>query len=149
MELFVNTDVAWKPFTISTKSSISNNWLGFNLNTPLEYQKLLYTNAQRTINTYSKIKSKRKLVWSNRTAILKCSKKAVLRFLGKHAWRRPLLSRCTASILERYYRETLSNIMSCDLFEITRNFYSTRGTTTISCPLSYHVYCVVIPRQYK
>ena len=24
-----------------------------------------------------------------------------------------------------------------------------RGTTAISCPLSYHVYYVVIPRQYK
>ena len=28
MELFVNIDVAWKPLTISAKSSISNNWLG-------------------------------------------------------------------------------------------------------------------------
>ena len=54
-----------------------------------------------------------------------------------------------ASSLERYYRKTSSNIFSCNLFEITHNLYSTRVTTAISCPLSYHVYCVVIPRQYK
>ena len=32
---------------------------------------------------------------------------------------------------------------------MTCNFFSSCGTTAISCPLSYHVYCVVIPRQYK
>ena len=35
------------------------------LNTPLEYQKLLYTNAPGTVNTYVKIKSMQKLAWSN------------------------------------------------------------------------------------
>ena len=77
----------------------------------------------------------RKLVQSNRTAIRKCYKKTIIWFLGKHVWRRALLSRCTASTLERYYRKTSSNIFSSDLWEITGNFYSTCGTTAIGYPL--------------
>ena len=34
------------------------------LNTPQEYQKLLYTNVQGKVNTYAKIKNMQKLVWS-------------------------------------------------------------------------------------
>ena len=88
--------------------------------------------------------------WSDqivRTAILKRSKKAVLKFLGKHTWRRPLLSRCTACSLERCSRKTSSKMFSCDLFEIIYNFYTTRGTTAVSCLLSYHVFYALILRQ--
>ena len=118
------------------------------LNKPLEYQKLRYINVQGTVNTYAKIKSMQKLVWWNSInsfSEIRFLGKAVLRFLGKHTWRRPFLSRYTPRILERYYRKTLSNICSCDVYEITRNLYSSRGMTAIR----YHVYCVVIPRQYK
>ena len=108
------------------------------LNTPQKYQKLLYANERGTVNTYAKIKSMRKLVWSNSSNNYSqmFPKKLFLDFWG-NVWR------STASRLERYYRKT-SNMFSCDLFEITRNFCSTRGTTAISCPLSYNVYCVVI-----
>ena len=75
--------------------------------------------------------------------------KAVLKFLGKHAWQRPLVSRCTDCSLERYWKKTSSKIYSSDLFEITHNFCPTRGTTATSCPLSYHAYWTVIPRQYS
>ena len=72
------------------------------------------SSASRKVNGYVKLKSKywkkglvscksmQKLIWPNRTAILKCFEKTVLNFLGKHAWRRPLLPRCTAFSLERY-----------------------------------------------
>ena len=118
------------------------------LNKPLEYQKLRYINVQGTVNTYAKIKSMQKLVWWNSInsfSEIRFLGKAVLRFLGKHTWRRPLLSRCTPRSLERYYRKTLSNICSCDVYEITHNLYSSGGMTAIS----YHIYRVVIPRQYK
>ena len=123
------------------------------LNTPMEYQKLLHTNVQGTVHTYAKIKSMRRLIWSKSKSSYSemFRQKAVLRFLGKHAWRRTLLSRCTASSLERYYKKTLSNIFSCDLFEITCNFYSTREMTAISCPLSYDVvyHCqLILINQY-
>ena len=146
MELFVNIDVAWKPLTISAKSSISNNWLGSKYTSGISKVTLhkctrngkhLHKNQKHA--KIGLVKQLEQLFWN-------VPKKAVLRFLGKHAWRRPLLSRCTASCLERYYRKTSSNRLSCDLFEITRNFYSTHGTTAISCPLSYHFYCVLIPR---
>ena len=52
----------------------------------------------------------------------------------------PYPSRCTTCNLERYWRKTASKIFLCGLFEITNNFYPTRGTTTINC----NVYCVVI-----
>ena len=118
------------------------------LNKPLEYQKLRYINVQGTVNTYAKIKSMQKLVWWNSInsfSEIRFLGKAVLRFLGKHTWRRPLLSRCTPRNLERYYRKTLSNTCSCDVYEITHNLYSSGGMTAIS----YHIYRVVIPRQYK
>ena len=150
MELFVNIDVTWKLLTISAKSSISNNWLGskytsgiwkVTLHKCTRNGKHLLKNEKHA--KIGLVKQLEQLLWN-------VPKKAVLRFLGKHAWRRPLLSRCTGSSLERYYRKPSSNILSSDLFEITRNFCSTRRTTAISFPLSYHVYCVVTPpRQYK
>ena len=93
----------------------------------------------------------RKFVWPNSqnsySEIFR--KKAILKLLGKHAWQIPLLSSFTAYSLELYWRKTSSNIFSWDLLEITHNFYPTSGATTISCLLSYHVYCAVIPHQYK
>ena len=63
------------------------------LNTPLEYQKLHYTNVQEKVTPTQKWKECEN--WSGQTvqtAILICSpKKTVLRFLGKHAWQRPML----------------------------------------------------------
>ena len=71
---------------------------------------------QGKVNTYAKMKSKyckkgvvscksmQKLVWLNSLNSYSemFRKKAVLKFLGKHAWRRPLLSKFTACSLERY-----------------------------------------------
>ena len=74
-------------------------------------------------------------------------RKAILKFLWNHAWWRPLLSRCTACNLEPHLRKASSNVFSSNLFEITHNFYPTGWTTAIRCPLSYHVYSAVIPRQ--
>ena len=74
-------------------------------------------------------------------------RKAILKFLWNHAWWRPLLSRCTACNLEPHSRKASSNVFSSNLFEITHNFYPTGWTTAIRCPLSYHVYSAVIPRQ--
>ena len=132
LERFVNIDVTWKPLTISAKSSISNDWLGSKYASVISKVTLhKYTRIGKHLcknSDYAKIvlvKQFEQLFWN-------VPQKAVRRLLGKHTWRRPLLSRCTASSLERYYGRSSSNIFSCDLFEITRNFYSTRGTAAIT-----------------
>ena len=63
MEFFVNIDVAENPQLFRKKAP--SQIIDWALNTPLEYQKLLYLNVQGTVNTYAKIKSMRKLVRSN------------------------------------------------------------------------------------
>ena len=72
-ELLANIAIAWKPFLQKALSWI----IGWALNTPLEYQKILYTNVQWKVKTYEKKKSEyckkgfvscksmQKLVWPN------------------------------------------------------------------------------------
>ena len=83
-------------------------------------------------------KSMQKLVWLN--SWNSCSemfrKTAALKFLGKHAWWRPLLSMCTTCIWN-VTEDRFHHIFYSETFEITCNPNPTRGTTVIRHLLSY------------
>ena len=69
------------------------------------------------------------MVWLN--SWKSCSE-AVLKFLGRYGWWRPLLPRCLAYSLERYWRLIPSQIFSCELFEISGNSNPTRLTSLLN-----------------
>ena len=98
-----------------------------------EYQKLLYTNVQGKVNTYPKMKSKY-LEWKAlyhvktckywsaeivRAAILKCSEKKAVLKSARETWWRPILPRCTACSLERYWSQAPSLTVFYNFFEMT------------------------------
>ena len=117
---FLQVFITWKLFIIFTQSSIWNNWLGSKYAS--EISKVTSHKCEGKVNTYAKQKSKyckkgvvscksiRKLVWPNshKNYSELFQKKAALKFLGKHAWQRPRLSRCTTCSLERYWSQTIS-----------------------------------------
>ena len=164
MELFVNIVIDGKALTIFAKSSILDlsDWRS-------EYdfgisKVTFYVKVQGKANTYAKMKKSKhckkgvafckilwKMVWlkSSDNCSEMFQKIAVLKFLGKHAWWRPLLPRCATRSLEHYWRPTSSQIFSCELFEISDNSNPTRWTTVISCLLTYHIHCSPIPHQCK
>ena len=128
--------------SIFTKSSILDLWLGSeyvsgmsNNKCNLKVKDTFSTKEQGKVNTKAKVKSKyykervesckniQKLIWLNswNSCAEMFRKIATLKFLGKHAWCRPFLFRCTAYSLERYWRQTTSQIFSCEFFEITHN----------------------------
>ena len=172
MELFVNIVIDGKPLNIFVKSSILDLWdwrseydSGISKVTcNLKVKFTFYAKVQGKVNTYAKMKKSKhckkdndilqehmKIVWLKRwdNCYEMFQKIAVLKFLGKHAWWRPLLPRCAAYSLERYWRPIPSQTFSCELFEISDNSNLTRWTTVISHLLSYHVHCTPIPHQYK
>ena len=99
---------------------------------------------QEKVTTYAKMKSKYWKFcivktcenWSGsivRTAILKCSeKKLSLRFYG-HMHGGDYSYPCVQLVDWNINEEKLHQRFSCDLFEITHNFYPTRGIAAISC----------------
>ena len=94
---------------------------------------MFYAKVQGKVNTNAKIKKSKsmwKMVWLN--SWNNCSemfwKIAVLNFLEKHAWWRPLLPRCAACSLELYWRPTPPQVCSWELFKIGDNSNSTHWT---------------------
>ena len=158
MKLFTNIFIAWKPLTIFAKSFILDNWLGSRNATGIS--KVTSYKCTRKENTYAKMQSKycqsgiescvmQKLVQPNNLNIYYeiFGEKAVFKFLRRHAWQRHSYQVYSLLLGTLLMKNVIKDIFLRPTWDC--NFYPTRGTTVISCPLSYHVYCAVIPHQYK
>ena len=129
---------------------------GVRVSKKLQVEYTLQTPTQKWKSKYYKkgvvsCKSMQNLIWLNSwTSCSEIFHNIVLgKFLRKYVWWRPLLCRCTTGSLERYWRQTLSQIFPSEFFEITQNSYPTSATIVISCLLTCHFHCLAVRHQYK